>query len=258
MNQNLFAALGVVGLAACLAGPARAQQTPEVKEKPPLYTFVSNSNVPRAHWVDMDKGMVDDAKLLDRALANGTIAGFGADHNMVHTPDGYTHDEWWTANSMAGLLNVLDQMYKANATTSPGLLTATKHGDQILVSRFYNWKPGSYKDVYTSGSIYKLKADAPDDAVGTISKTEIVPMLEKLLADGAIVEYDIDTDAVHSEAPGIFYVFATAANAEGLDRLRAARQEAIKASPLFGPAFNSMTDYTAHRDMLARTNATFK
>jgi len=103
-----------------------------------------------------------------------------------------------------------------------------------------------------------LKADAPDDALEMLSKTWIVPLLEKLLADGSLVEYEIDTKAVHTEAPGSFSIFLIAANAEGIDKFRAAQREATKANPLFGPAFGSMTDYTAHRDELARTNATYK
>ena len=159
-----------------------------------------------------------------------------------------------------GALNVLDEMVKSTANTSSSspLLSATKHEDAIYVSRFYNWKPGARKDVYTYGGTYKLKAEAPDDALEMLSKTTIVPLLEKLLADGTLVEYEIDTEAVHSEAPGKFFIFLIAANAEAIDKFRAAQQQAIKSSPLFGPAFDSMTDYTGHRDTLARTNATYK
>ena len=31
-------------------------------------------------------------------------------------------------------------------------------------------------------------------------------MLEKLLADGSIVEYEIDTEAIHTEALGTFWI----------------------------------------------------
>ena len=96
------------------------------------------------------------------------------------------------------------------------------------------------------------------DAIEPLSKTTIVPLLEKFVAGGSLVEYEIDTEAVHSEAPGTFYVFLITPNAQGLDKFRAAQREAIKASPLLGPAFEAMTDFTAHRDMLARTNATYK
>jgi hypothetical protein len=56
-----------------------------------------------------------------------------------------------------------------------------------------NWKKGSWKDVYTYGSAYKLKADAPDDAVDQLSKNLIVPLMEKMLADGTIVAGFRDT-----------------------------------------------------------------
>jgi hypothetical protein len=257
-KSKFFAAVCGLGLSACLVGPARAQQTSEVKEKPPMYSYISNFSLPRARWAEMDKVTVEDAKLLDGAVAKGTIIAYGDDRNLLHQPDGYTHDAWWSAMSMAGVLNVLDQMVKSSTSTSSPLLGATKHADAIYMSRFYNWKPGAWKDVYTFGATYKLKADAPDDALETLSKTTVVPLLEKLLADGSLVEYEIDTEAVHTESPSTFHIFVIAANAEAIDKFRAAQQVAIKSNPFFGPAFNSMTDSTGHRDMIYRTNAMYK
>ena len=174
------------------------------------------------------------------------------------SPTADTHDDWWSAMSMAGVINVLEQMYSSGNAATPVLSTATKHWDSIFVSRYYNWHSGSWKNLYTHGSAYKLKADAPDDAIETLSKNMIVPLLEKMLADGTIHEYEIDTLAIHTEAPGTFYIFYLAANAEALDKAQAAVRETLKANPLHGPAFDSMTDYTGHRDFLARTNATYK
>jgi len=159
---------------------------------------------------------------------------------------------------MAGLLNVLEQFCKSGSTTTPVLESATKHWDAIYVSRHYNWHAGSWKGLYTHGASYKLKPDAPNDAVETLSKSLLVPFFEKLLADGTIHEYEVDTEAIHTEAPGTFWVFYIAANAEGLDKVDAALRATLKANPLGGPAFGSMVDFTAHRDYLARTNATYK
>jgi hypothetical protein len=53
---------------------------------------------------------------------------------------------------------------------------------------------------------YKLKGDAPDNAIETLSKQLVVPLLEKMLADGTILEYEVDTIAVHTEAPGNFWI----------------------------------------------------
>jgi len=103
-----------------------------------------------------------------------------------------------------------------------------------------------------------LKPDAPDDAVEKLSKHLFVPLLEKLLADGTILEYEVDTEAIHTQAPGTFWVFYITPNAEGLDKTNAAIRELLKTNPLSGPAFDSMVDYSVHRDYLARTTATYK
>ena len=164
----------------------------------------------------------------------------------------------WGLMSLAGVLNVLDQFYKSGSPTAPVLASATKHWDNIYVSRYYNWHSGSWKDAYTYGSSYKLKADAPDDAIETLSKNLIAPLLEKLLADGTLHEYEIDTAAVHTQAPGTFWIIYITANAEGLDKVNAAIRATFKSNPLGGPAFGSMVDFTAHRDELVRTTATYK
>jgi hypothetical protein len=239
------------------AAPACPQMA-EVKEKPPMYSYVSFWSLPRAQWTALEKSNADDQKMLDKALASGTIVGYGNDRNLVHEADGPTHDDWWSAMSMAGLLNVLDQFYRAGTTTSPVLGSATKHWDGIFVSRSYNWHSGTWKDAYTHGSSYKLKPDAPDDAVEKLSKHLFVPLLEKLLADGTILEYEVDTEAIHTQAPGTFWVFYITPNAEGLDKTNAAIRELLKTNPLSGPAFDSMVDYSVHRDYLARTTATYK
>ncbi len=83
-------------------------------------------------------------------------------------------------------------------------------------------------------------------------------MLEKLIADGTLHEYEVDTEAIHTEAPGTFMIVYIAANAEGLDKVNTALREAIKSKPLDGAAFTSMVDIAAHHDELVRTNATYK
>ena len=112
--------------------------------------------------------------------------------------------------------------------------------------------------ILSHGSSYKLKPDAPDDAVKILSDNAIVPLMEKLLADGTIVEYEVDTEAVHTESPDTFWVFYITPTAQGIDKADAMLRDTIKANPLIGPAFDSMVDFTAHRDYLAHTSATYK
>src|SRR5208282_1634474 len=156
---KFFAGLCAIAMAGVSAAPARAQMS-EVKEKAPMYSYVGNWSIPRAQWGDMEKSFAADQKVLDDAIASGTIVGYGNDINLVHEADGETHDQWWSAMSMAGLLKVLDQFYKNGSATSPVLASATKHWDNIYVSRYYNRNSGSVKGGYTHGATYQLKPDA--------------------------------------------------------------------------------------------------
>jgi hypothetical protein len=253
---GIFAGVCALVMMAASALPVRAQDEP--KEKPPMYSYVGFWNIPRAQWADMEKNNAVDQKILDKALADGAIVGYGNDLNLVHTADGMTHDDWWSAMSMGAMLNVLDKFYKSGTPTSPVLASATKHSDGIFVSRYYNWRPGTYKNAYTRVGMYKLKSDAPQNAIETLSKTFIVPMLEKLLADGSIVEYEIDTEAIHTEDPGTFWIDVISPTADGLDKLNAALTSASKASPLNSAAFQSMVDSAAHRDSLSSSTVTYK
>jgi hypothetical protein len=233
-------------------------QSSEVKEKPPLYSYIGNWAIPRAQWADMTKANDTDRPILEKALAGGTILAYGDDLTVIHTSEGETHDQWWSATSMAGLMSVLEQFHANGATTASVLGSATKHWDELVVSRYYNWHPGTVKNGYTHVGFYKLKADASDDAVETLAKSLVVPMLEKQLAAGVIAEYEIDTEAIHTSAPGSFLIVYVTPNADGLDKINGALQEAMKTNPLGGPAFDSMTDSAGHRDELLRSNATYK
>jgi hypothetical protein len=257
MNKRLWSVLALACTLALSAVCASAQMS-EIKEKPRMYTYVAFWTIPRAQWGDEEKLVASEQKFMEKGTADGTLVGYGSDQNLIHQPDGATHDTWFSAMSMAGLFNVLDPIYKSGMTTSPVQIAATKHWDSVFVSRYYNWHSGSWKEVYSEASMYKFKADAPDNALDILCRNLFVPLMEKMLADGTIHEYEIDTEAVHTEAPGTFWIEYVAANAEALDKVNAAVRESQKANPLGGPTFASMVDFTPHRDYLSRTNATYK
>ena len=256
-RRRLITEIIVIAVLGALTGTAYAQTT-DMKEKERMYSYIALWAVPRAHWAEFEKPLPANQKVLDQATSSGSIIAYGTDVNLVHDADGFTHDSWWSSHTMAGVLNVLDAFSKA-AGPSPGPLgLATKHEDMIFVSRHYNWKPGSYKDAYTHGSSYKLKPTAPDEAVGILSKNIFEPLFEKLLADGSIVEYEVDEEVIHTQSPDTFWIFYMTTTAEGVDKVNAAVRAAVKANPLLGPSMDSMVDWTPHRDFLDRTSATYK
>jgi hypothetical protein len=261
MNKNFnrivasLAFLTTVLLTLAGSAPLRAD---EPGQKDAMYSYVSLWAVPRAKWADFSKSGASTEKIFEQALGDSTLVAYGSDYNLVHEADGYTHDAWWSSHTMAGLMKVLDSLEQSGMAPNGPLTAATKHSDQILVSRHYNAKPGTYKGAYTHGSSFKLKPDAPDDAVDTLSKNVFEPVFEKLLADGSVIEYEIDEEAVHTQSPDFFWVFYVTPTAEGLDKVTAAIGQAIKTNPLIGPAFNSFVDFTPHRDYLSRSTAVFK
>jgi hypothetical protein len=260
MNQKfswMMAGVCALALLALSAAPAHAQDS-MMKDKAPMYSYVGNWALPRAQWAAMDKANADDDKAMDKAMADGLIVGHGYDTNLVHSVDGMTHDSWWSSMSMGGLMTVDAQGYKNGTAVSPVLQAATAHNDFVLMSRHYNWKSGAYKGAYVRGAMYTLKPDAPDNAVNLLSNSLFVPLMEKLMADGAIIEYEVDTEAVHTTAPGTFWVIFVTPTADGLDKFNMALMSAIKAEPLGPPAFDSMVDYTKHRDFLEMGDGAFK
>ncbi len=253
----IVAACGLATTALAWTTPASAQAT-EVKEKPPLYTYQSSWTYPRARWGEVDKDNAATNKTLDKAMASGVLVGYGDDSSLIHEDGGYTHDGWFQSMSIAGLLNTLDEIYKAGGAASPLLGSATKHSDSLWVSRYYNWHAGSWKGAYTRVAVYKLKAGAAPDSIDLLAKSFLVPLLEKLLADGAILEYEIDVESIHTESPEIFAIDILMPNPTGFDKLDAALHEAAHKNPSAGALFGSMTDSSGHHDYLMRTNVTYK
>ena len=143
----------------------------------------------------------------------GEFIGYGNDANLIHQPDGETHDDWWSAMSMAGVLNMLEQSYRNGTATSPVFTSATKHWDSIYVSTYYNWQPGTWKDVYTHVGMYKLKASSPDDAMDTLAKTISFRCWKNCWPTAPFTS----TNSIpkhHTHAPDTFSIIYIAANAE--------------------------------------------
>jgi hypothetical protein len=241
-----------------LAVSSQAQQSGDTKEKERMYSYVALWQVPRAKWTEYAKPVPAIQKILDGAVSDGTLVAYGEDFNLVHSAEGYTHDNWWSSRSMAGILKVLDQFEALPGTGGGVMNSVTKHEDAVLVSRHYNWRAGTYKNAYSHVSMYLLKSTAPDDAVEVLTKSMFEPLLEKLLADGSIIEYEVDEEAIHTQDPNSFWLIYVTPNAEGLDKVNAALRADVKANALLAPTFNSMIDFTPHRDYLTSTNVTYK
>src|SRR5579883_76742 len=98
MTRKVVRGLLALALTALATLPALAQS--EVKEKPPMYSYVGVWNIPRPQWSEMEKDNAANQKVLEKALANGTIIAYGEDLNLIHQNDG------WTAQRARAVLSV--------------------------------------------------------------------------------------------------------------------------------------------------------
>lgn len=234
----------------CVVSAPLGAQT-AAKAKPPVYTYVAQWSVPRAQWSDMVKLDEQDKSILDKLVADGTLIGYGAYTNLIHQEGEPTHGTWFTATSEGNLLKALEAIYAQPASVGAPVQGASKHWDQILTGSIYNAKPGASTGGYLTWSRWELK---PGEMRGytELTKSTMVPVLEKLLAEGSITSYGLLSEDYHQGKLGTIYEYFTVPDAASLDKANKAFDDAFDNNPAFGDAVRALTDREGHRDYLTR------
>jgi hypothetical protein len=239
------------GLLALLAMAAlttlRAQDD---KGKPPVYTYISQWTAPRAQWGEFLKNDDEEKSTLDKPVADGTLIAYGSFVNLIHQEGEPTHGSWMSATSEGRLAKALEAQWSRPGLTSP-MLAASKHWDYITVSRIHNSRPGTWSGGYLSGSQWQVK---PGDMreFNELEKSTLIPVFDKLLADGVVNSYSLDTEDFHTQKIGLAIFYFTTPDADALDKVDKALSEAFDKAPMFGAAFRSLVDREGHRDFLDR------
>jgi hypothetical protein len=246
MSKKRLMILGVVcALALSWLGapsPARAQEATH-------YTFVSFWAVPRAQWGDFEKSEADTTAILEKMVADGTLVDWGAASSVVHTEDGYTHSIWFTSASQAGIMKTLDALQ--SPSRSAQLSAATKHRDYFQHTIAHGGKTARTNSGYVRVAAWQAKPGRGDD-VEEFFKKYIQPDLDAGVADGSVLMYNFDTETIHTDAPGGYFLAVAYANGDGLDKAAAALAKHAKEDPAAGEGFGSMLETKEHRDELMR------
>ena len=101
--------------------PLNAQSL-EVKDKLAMYSYVANWQVPRAKSAKIEKSCSSGDKLLNQALGSGALVAYGDDKVEVQSAEGAPHYSFWSAMSMAGVLELPNMRRRAcvrNGNASP-------------------------------------------------------------------------------------------------------------------------------------------
>jgi len=254
---KIVTVLCALALAAIFASPVRAQGGDE-KEKSPVYTYVAEWGVPRADWPAFEKPDPAFNNLMAKLLADGTILSYGSFKSVVHQDGEMNHGGWWSATSVGNLMKALAAVVaQKGPPETEKIQAASKHSDYVLVSRQYGSKSGSFENGYLRVGTYKSKP-GEGETTDRVLKAYIVPVLEKLLADGSIYMYSVDRETIHEADPGYFFIVVITNGADGLDKFYTALEANGKANPTGGPAFGASTEGAAHRDSLSLASGTYK
>ncbi|MHB8539421.1 MAG: hypothetical protein ACYDCD_00555 [Candidatus Acidiferrales bacterium] len=245
--------LTTLGLAIALAGgmllmpkPAAAQQGQD------YYTYVSEWAVPRTQWAAFDKEDSASISRMQKFVADGTLVDWGNVSVRVHQEDGYTHAEWFTANSRAALLKVLETDWATAA--NPAFSSATKHFDLFLHTLAHGGKTSSGATGYIRVASWQAKPGQESALEATFMKY-IKPTLDADVANGTLLMYNFDTEDIHTDPPGAYDLAMVFPNGEAMDKFFADLATNQKENPSTGELLDSLTVSKDHRDSFGRVTA---
>ena len=223
----------------------------QMEQAQPVYTYVSQFQVPRANWAqfaeDNEKTFVPIA---EKFMADGTILGWSTFENIVHTPEGYTNGAAWSSNSLAGITRMLDELRKAGPR--PGQIASTKHEDFLMQSTMHHATSGHWTSGYLRVVCVLAKPDKPDDYAAALMKF-LGPTFDEQFKKGVVTSYGIDSQYVNNQAPSLRCVVATYPNAESMDKWAAAINATLgKMSQADRDAVFGTTVPDSRRDLMAR------
>jgi hypothetical protein len=250
MKNQAISGVSFVSVLALAIGASLQAQTAQ-QGKPPVYTYLSEWAVPRAQWADMLKVDEQDRPLMDKMVGDGTLTGYGAFTNLIHQEGEPTHGTWFTATSEGNLLKALEAVYANPGSTTAPVEGASKHWDYVLVGRIYNQRSGKSENGYLAGDQWDVKPGQMR-AYSDLVKSQLAPVFEKLLADGVVTSYGMDTEDFHTGKIGRVTFYFTTPDAAGFDKADKALDETFEKDPALSGALQSMVDREGHRDFLDR------
>ena len=199
----------------------------------------------------MEKTDEQDRPLMEKLVAAGTITGYGAYTNLIHQDGEATHGSWFTATSEGRLMKALEAVYANPGSTTAPVEAASKHWDYIMVSSVYNQRSGKSEGGYFTAQQWDVKPGQMRAYMERM-KSALVPVMERLLADGCISSYGLATEDYHTQKVGRVIAYFTTADASGLDKVNAAFDEVYAKNPTLNSAIQSMTEREGHRDFMNR------
>lgn len=246
--------LVLVGCAfALLAGTLFAPQpAPAQDQGPTYYTYVSQWTVPRDQWNTFDKAEQAGVSQMKKYVAEGLLVAWGIEANRVHSVDGFTHAEWFTATSRENLLKVLEDQWAGS--TSASFVATTKHADLFLHTMAHGGKAGASGTGYLRVAFFQAKLKGAD-AFEHLLMDKAKPFLDSEVVKGNITVYNIDTEEVATQAPGGYNIAVLFPDGAAMDRYYSDLSALQRSDPTTGVAISSLTRMKDFRSSLGWVSA---
>lgn len=232
--------------------PALAQD-----DAPEPYTYVAEWTIARDQWQGYAEWAARNTRpILERLAADGTLLGWGFFETYVHTPDQSTHGLWWTAATFAGIEKTRTELVKAPFHPAAA---AGAHRDYLLRVGAHGGRPGS-----VAGGFLYVNSQFVKPGQGSVWadlwEKNAKPVLDELVAAGALASYGVYTEDVHTETSTQRMIVTISTSAAAEDQIEAAftaasakRTEAERET--LAQKNRELTDAPAHRDYMARVTA---
>ncbi|KAB2962462.1 MAG: hypothetical protein F9K18_09795 [Thermoanaerobaculia bacterium] len=246
-----FAVLALLALG--LAAPAAVAQD----SAPTPFTYVAEWNIARDQWQGFNEWAMKNHKpILERLSADGALLDWGFYETYVHEEGSNTHGLWWSSATFAGIERARAALLKA--PFHPASASGAHH-DYLLRTA-----AGATRSGATAGGFLYVNRQELRPGQGKAWREmwdqQTKPVLDEMVAKGAVASYGIQYEDVHTASNAYRYLFTVSTSPEAEDEIEAAYAAArAKLSDAEGQAMGrinrDLTVPESHRDYMARITA---
>ena len=216
----------------------------------------------RRFWNDNIKRNI--VPVMKKLMDEGTVVAYGADEDMMHMENAPNADFWYSVPNFAALekamkavQDMLAKMPEAEAAKLMAAHDQNAHSD--FLARAMYFKAGKRLESVLPWSRYtmnKVKPGKMGDYRRAWEKYR-KPLLDRLVDEGTILSYSLESSILHTSDPGIVWEFVNVTSLDALDKLGAAQREMNQRMSeaerqARTQAYEGVTESAAHRDGLMR------
>ena len=203
------------------------------------------------------------APVLDKLMDAGVVLAYGMDTSMLHVP-GENNVDFWVVVPNYGALEKSDAAIDEFMGQHPALMQEvasltdlSAHRDMLIQTMEQNYTkvPAGSKPIMAFETM-RAKPGRMGDFIALFNKYH-KPVFDKLVADGVIYGYELDSEALDTMEPGTIWGLVIMPDLAAEDKLEAAFSAAMKNLPeadrnTMEKQLMDTIEYATHRDRITR------